>query len=378
MGQQITAKRRPFAGARQGESVTVTDPWGLVTDATKTLHAVMGRYRRHRWAALGLDRSPTVVRESRMWHRVLWEGRTSGLSCAIRADWLGADSAPMISVDFYSGEGRARRLTVRVGLRGEGRLATLALRAPRALPLALRQRWLKAARRAGRRRSHARLWWIDATGRDRTPEDLTRFVFLLYLWDAGLLKPDPASPKDAIWQFASEFVRERTRRRVPPARRTNLGTASLTNDGDLWLTLDGMRRSFNLPQHWKSARKYLAKVFRTLRAPERRSSREILVAEVPDHSRRRRGVWRDPAANTLQTYEPTVPKRTWYRWRSRGDTREQITARARERDLRRMIRNLLEARGRSREAARKLIYRRLAAGISLESLAARLHRRGRA
>ena len=340
--------------------VSVTSAWELVNVVTEELHKTMKRYR-------------AVVRPSRMWHRVLYEVKGRDLSATIRADSYESGLPPIVSVDFYQPleprrprvtwsinfgppasatrprirkvthsweptDPGTRRLTVRVGPKGEGRSRTsLNLSALKALPLAYRQWWLKGMRRARAKKplKGDALWWIDP---DETPLDVTRFVFLLYLIQAEMIDLNQESE---AWKFVTVFARVKD-----------------SHQYELLLGLKRMARSFALPQHWKQLRKYLKRVRRT-GAGEPSQKMEAIAAKGG------------------------IPVRTLYRWlnkiaRKRGmptawladdeSAMATIQDRAEQRTRRRAANLALARTGKSKEAARKFLQRRIAAGETLEQI----------
>jgi hypothetical protein len=207
--------------------------------------------------------------------------------------------------------------------------ATLNLSTLRKMPERHRRAWLRAARAVQTRtvredkplRGDAR-WWLDPA---KTPEETTAFVLLVYLWQAKMLD---LTPETKQWAFAKAFLRTKA------------------DEATLFLVLERMRRHYALPQHWKGLRQYVGRVLRSVQGPD-------------DATR------------------PPVPRRTYFRWKSRGLGQGEIEARRRHRLLRREAMAILTERGKSDEAARKLIARRLQAGESLTALISRLRRGGR-
>ena len=179
------------------------------------------------------------------------------------------------------------------------------------------------------------LWWIDP---DETPLDVTRFVFLLYLIQAEMIDFDRESE---AWTFVTAFARVKD-----------------SHQYELLLGLKRMARSFALPQHWKQLRKYLKQVRRT-GAGEPSQKMEAIAAKGG------------------------IPVRTLYRWlnkiaRKRGmptawladdeSAMATIQDRAEQRTRRRAANLALARTGKSKEAARKFLQRRIAAGETLEGV----------
>lgn len=387
MGHDFIERSRAVTRPQPTEVLTAETTWELVVSTTKALHTVMRRHRRDRWWFLHGQRVKAYpeprpgycwapepppfldLRKEIMGQHVLFTGQAPGLACTLRADWINPGHPPTISVDFR--QGRERAVTVRVGLYGErqrtpgptlGKLAkTHAAASPELLKLlaSLRPELAESLRSAGwsparslrairavRAREPLRgdkLWWIDP---DHTPADATRFVFLLYLWQVGVID---LTAGDEAWGFVKAFIQG--------PRYKDL------EDGELYDILSRMRQHYALPQHWKALRVYIRHVIRDVRA--------------------KAGQRPDKIAARL-----SISRRTFYRWRrqvarsgSANLTAEEwaeIGQRAERRALRReAMRILTDSREKSPEVARKLIQRRLGRGGSLETIVRKLRKGGR-
>ena len=254
----------------------------------------------------------------------------------------------MILVEFR--QGRRESLTVKVGLYGERqRDGWLRGEAIKAMPprerQALRKSFVDGMRRVTAQRALAprralkdrRLWWIDP---DRTPPEATRFVLILYLWQVGMIS---LAPGQASWTSVKKFIRSK-------------------DDAQLYLILQWIRTRYALPQHWMELRVYIGKVIRGL-AAQKAGQRDTIAAQYG------------------------ISRRTFYRWISEGrvprngkaplDERgwAAVQQLAGQRALRReAMRMLTENKGKSVEAARKLVYRDLKAEKSLETMVRGLRR----
>ncbi len=340
-------------------SLTLRSAEDLITAATKALHADMRRYRRDRWWFLkGQRRKPPPqppvgyawsyppqspdLRTQVVGTHTLFRGEAPGLSCTIRASWYGGDHPPMIVVEFR--QGRRKALTVQVGLYGE-RYAPLRLKRPTFRKLPARDRhifweeYLGAARKVASQKPSRdfKRWWIDPA---KTPPEATRFVLILYMWQVGMIS---LAPGQASWTSVKKFIRSK-------------------DDAQLYLILQRMRTHYTLPQHWMELRVYIGKVIRGL-AAQKAGQRNTIAAHYG------------------------ISRRTFYRWISQGwvprngkaplDERgwaalEQLAG---QRALRReAMRMLTENKGKSMEAARKLVYRNLKAEKSLETMVRGLRR----
>ncbi len=365
MGHASIKQSQAVATPQPTMSLTLRSAEDLITAVAKALHPVMKRYRRDRWWFLKGQRRqpPPQTPAGHVWssppqshdlrtqvigtHTLFW-GEAPGLSCTIRASWYGGGRPPMIVVEFRQGRGES--LTVKVGLHGERRRdGWLRGEAIKAMPprerQALRKSYVDGMRSVSAQRALApkealkdrRLWWIDPV---RTPPEATRFVLILYLWQVGMIS---LAPGQASWTSVKKFIRSK-------------------DDAQLYLILQRMRTRYALPQHWKGLRVYIGKVIRGL-AAQKAGQRNAIAAHYG------------------------ISRSTFYRWISEGrvprngkaplDKRgwAAVQQLAGQRALRReAMRMLTENKGKSVEAARKLVYRDLKAEKSLETMVRGLRR----
>ncbi len=408
------------------QSFTAASPQKLITEVSARLHEIARRRRRERWWFLGGDRiqslpdsppgwawstppEPVDLKAGVIGHRVLFEGRAPPLAGVIRVRWnLGPQHRPVLLVDFREilprdggGPARAHTLTVQIGWGGEGRPAgKFSKRKIRGLALnerkGLQAEWVRHRRRSTAKRVSDllegrpapqvgwRQWWIES-GSHKTPREATWFVLLLYLWQENLIALGPEETPDA-WKEVKKF----------------LGTE---DDGRLAEILEALRRHFDFPQHWKGLRKYLSRVIRDTRlrpwktqgrevllAPEGAEEREVRRARGKPSNSDRAGPTHAGPPSLLPVWKAAeslgVRRETVYRW-IRGkkiqaniqDGRRVLTEASlesarplvRQRKIRTALREVLTERlGKSRAAAKKLIQRRIAAGITLEEIAHQL------
>jgi len=365
-------------GLRPAGILTVHSDADLVETAAARLHMVMKRYRRNRWWFRVTARAQDEDEFWTLWAGAVASGTRTAFCCTIRARSMQGRPAG-IDINFYLGGLREfgdvgiagpgdRVLSVRVGIQEARRRirrwppvpndvvqALLDELPHRLLKRAdLRRSWLRALRLTLQPEDGA-TWWVDP---GNTPIAATRFVLLLYLYQAQMID---LVPDGTNWRLIREFLDEERRATV--------------DDVTVYQMLQLMRRHFSHPQDWKGLRLYIGRVLRAIRFKERDRRSSILdsVDLSPRTAYRLMEAHKLPRIRLQELGRPTV-----------GSARKQMveafkaatSARFRTRALRREASSLLEAKGRTSEAARKFLYRRLQGGRSLEEIVGRL-RRGR-
>jgi len=344
------AGHQRLRGAGGARSLTAQTDWEAVQTVGRELHAVMKRYQRDRWWFLGENNPPRANRADVMWHRDLASVRGPTISATIRADCYDSGKPPRISVDFVRPRiavdlvlprPAPKKLTLRIGLKGEGKpYGWLKLPSLKNTHDTTRKRFLKGLRQS---RVHnpskgerlERLWWVEP---GKTPDETTIFVFLLYLKQVKM--------RDL--QFDSQQFLERFMRRYG-------GNDIPSGDSGMVFSIFGqMTTHFTVPQDWRSLTAYLKRVIRTELAGERSQWLQE---------------WLQERAGALDVSERTV-----IRWLKNQDGNGQmsfslqsavldkLTEKAETRTLRRLAFKALCQSGKKKEAARKYLQRHLAAG----------------
>lgn len=167
----------------------------------------------------------------------------------------------------------------------------------------------------------------------RTATEMTLAVLVLYAWRRGLIaEPTPGTKEWEAWN---------TLLRGPRPRNS-------VDDAELYQLLRILRARYVLPEDWRGLRRYIGYVIKALR--------------------------RHPRAKQRDADALGISRATLYRWRKTA-TDQEVAARAKTKQLRlEAMRLLRDSFGKSPEAARKMIQRRLSQGWSPESLVQRLRR----
>ena len=366
------------SSTQQKPTVTTATAWDLVTRLTTELHRTMKTYDRSRWSWVGGKKPKSINGELALTHRIIKQYRSPDLAATMRADCYEPDGPPTISVDFYQPmepykprhvlsidfdpqghsvtprvctsqrqweptDSGTRGLTVRVGLRGEGKpVAWLKIPALRSASVGERQHWLKGARRVrikktlnGTERPSEELWWIDP---QKTPETVSRFVILLYLLRTRMLDFD-RFPN--AWTFVTNFAHVKQEKQA-----------------EFHHGLSRMIKYFAMPQDWRQVRKYLKMALRT-------------------------GTGAQNPQVELKAEELSVSSRTVYRWLKQLAKRDgkplrillqddsiqpQLERVAEQKRLRQIAVKQMMKKGCGYEAARKQVQRRFGRKESLESI----------
>ena len=367
-------------------------------------------------AWLGPPPEPIDLRRDVKGHRVIFRGTVPGLSCVGRVVWnLGPQKRPLFLVDFTSRRLTLITLTIEVGFGKQTRAATIfTKRAMRGLSLIERQKLWRIFRRpyprgtaevggkspritieAGwgepapgtgiiqsqanpcQRSTWERLWIVPQT---TTSEAVTQFLILLYLWRHDLIDVSPSATSKE-WGFVKTFLGRRWRVR---------------DDGEVCEVLERLRMKYGFPDRWQGVLAYTARVIRDLRSkkPRREVQMDPTVAQERMERKRRGRPLKSGKPWTPQADGPTllsanevasaseVSKRTVYRWASEGKLaitrsrkgrlrfdlavvearREEQRKLAGPRSEWRYLLQKLDARGKTREAAKKFLQRRRQAG----------------
>lgn len=375
MGHVFAKEFSAVQGLRPSRFITFRSPSELVSVAAEVLHAVMAQYRRNRrWFLTDRDGVVDDVSLWTLWGGVCGSGTPVPLSCTIRARvWKGLPGG--IDINFYQaypkgsfpvGLENADKLTlsVRVYLAKDWRRRRWRLGPPKETLTRLPRRhwhvfvkgWSAGMRQAvkGEPEEYGAIWWIDPS---KTPQGATCFVLLLYLWQAGMIRLEPDGEE---WAFIKAFVR---------------GPRGYSiDDTALYEILELCRRHFALPQHWKGLRVYLGRVIRDVQRKEH--GRADGIANRSGLSRRtlyRLISQKKVPQVSLGALAGKIREKKEISQRERVFL-ETIDRRGSQRRLRHEATELLEGKGKSRAAARKMIQRHLTAGMSLETIVGRLSR----
>ncbi len=419
-------------------SHTFTSSLELIEEVSRSLHQIARQARQHRRVLVGGERFrkppdlPPELRYSRPPDPVdrfrqvickyeLWRGASAELSCEIRATWNygsqpavvrpgqtpkdSSPSPPFLLVDFAprDGTGPERTLTIQVNL-ADGRRTAGPFSKRRLVGLSRQERedfrhyYLKGLRRfeIDRLRSsddRDRPWeqWsiMPRLGKveERGHEQATHFALLLFLWRGGLID-DPIPPL-GWWPLAKAFIEGRNRHSI--------------QDAEVFEVLTRLRDHYAWPEHWKQLRKYVARVYSDVRFKPPRHG--VPVAPEVAEALNWRRAWGEPRRRERRTHTASplpssieqvaessgVRPETVYRWiragkleakRLHGRLRLNETEQARAKNLAkpRRIRKLLmetlvEQRGKTPEAAKKWIQRRLGIGKTFAEIVRELQAR---
>jgi len=211
-------------------------------------------------------------------------------------------------------------------------------------------RWLKALRYSVIPGEGT--WWIDPT---HTPLEATRFILVLYLFQAKIID---LSIDEPAWGFVRDFA--------------NLNRQRPFDDAVLWEAVVAMVKRFSLPRHWKGLGAYLGRVLRQIRAKEWNRERKRGPTPLEDLRLSRRTAYRLMSQGVL----PRIQLRELSSLQEKAPEKVEAFVEAAEQRMEQQNRRRgalsLLSRGRTSEAARKSLYRRLKAGESLADIVGRL------
>lgn len=211
--------------------------WKIIHGLSVQLHCVIRSYRDCPWSPDRRSKGCTIVRS-----RQLFKIFDEILTGRIREDCYDAERLPVISLDIWKTDDANRRVTVRIGLVGEGKeVYSLGLASLAKASIKDRKFSLKGLRRGRlkRPRSGSYQWWIDP---DKTPVEVTNLVLSIYLEQAGVW--ETSNGVDSIGLIRTVLSTNRWLRDDPSCA---------------YVVLQRLLKTFSMPQHWKGLRKYMAR-----------------------------------------------------------------------------------------------------------------------